>query len=111
MSHLAWEIRITLISIFAVLACSNCILFLKMRYFSGADDTLIRHRIRTWWSLAGLFSLALCLSPNGGVIFFGFISFFALKEFLSMSPTRRADRRVLFLRLLVGDSPVLFRCD
>ncbi len=100
MSHLAWEIRITLISIFAVLAGSNCLLFLKMRYFSGPGDTLIRHRIRTWWSLAGLFSLALCLSANGGVIFFGFISFFALKEFLSMSPTRRADRRVLFYAYL-----------
>ena len=100
MNHLAWEVRITLISIFAVLAVSNCILFFKMRYSPGSDDTLIRHRIRTWWSLAGLFSLALCLSPNGGVIFFGFISFFALKEFLSMSPTRRADRRVLFYAYL-----------
>ncbi len=100
MSHLAWEIRITLISIFAALAVSNCILFIKMRCFSGFDDNLIRHRIRTWWALAGLFSLALCISPHGGVYFFGFISFFALKEFLSMSPTRRADRRVLFYAYL-----------
>ncbi|HBV62441.1 MAG TPA: phosphatidate cytidylyltransferase [Rhodopirellula sp.] len=100
MSYLAWEIRITLISIFAVLAVSNCLLFLKMRYSSGSDDTLIRHRLRTWWALAGLFSLALFVSPNGGLVFFGFISFFALKEFLSMSPTRRADRRVLFYAYL-----------
>jgi phosphatidate cytidylyltransferase len=100
MSHLAWEIRITLLSIFAMLAASNCILFFKMRYYSGADDTLIRHRIRTWWALAGIFSLALSVSPQGGVVFFGFISFLALKEFLSMSPTRRADRRVLFYAYL-----------
>lgn len=100
MSHLAWEIRITLIAIFTVLAVSNCMLFLKMRYYPDCDDTLIRHRIRTWWSLAGLFSIALCGSPNGGVVFFGFISFLALKEFLSMSPTRRADRRVLFYAYL-----------
>ncbi|MAI31118.1 MAG: phosphatidate cytidylyltransferase [Planctomycetaceae bacterium TMED240] len=100
MSHIAWEIRITLIAIFAVLAVLNCLLFIKMRCYPDDDDTLIRHRIRTWWSLAGLFSLALCVSPNGGAIFFGFISFFALKEFLSMSPTRRADRRVLFYAYL-----------
>ena len=85
MSYLAWEIHVTLISIFAVLAVSNCILFLKMRFSPGSDDTVIRHRLRTWWALAGLFSLALFASPNGGLIFFGFISFFALKEFLSMS--------------------------
>lgn len=100
MSHLAWEIRITLVSIFALLAVSNFTLFLKIRYYPGSDDTLIRHRIGTWWVLAALFSLALCTSPTGGVIFFGFISFFALKEFLSMSPTRRADRRVLFYAYL-----------
>ena len=100
MSHLAWEIRVTLLSIFAMLAASNCILFFKMRYYPGVDDTLIRHRIRTWWALAGLFSLALSVSPQGGVVFFGFISFLALKEFLSMSPTRRADRRVLFYAYL-----------
>lgn len=100
MSHLAWEVRVTLISIFALLATSNCVLFIKMRYYSGTNDTLIRHRIRTWWALAAIFSLALCISSQGGVVFFGFISFLALKEFLSMSPTRRADRRVLFYAYL-----------
>ncbi len=100
MSHLPWEICVTLLSLFALLATANCVLFIKMRYFAGSDDTLIRHRIRTWWALAAIFSLALCISPRGGVVFFGFISFLALKEFLSMSPTRRADRRVLFYAYL-----------
>ena len=100
MNHLALEIRLTLASLFATLAILNLVLFIKIRYYAGPDDILIRHRIRTWWTLAGIFSLALCISPRGGVIFFGFISFLALKEFLSMAPTRRADRRVLFYAYL-----------
>ena len=30
------------------------------------------------------------------LVFFAFISFLALKEYLSLIPTRRADRRALF---------------
>lgn len=100
MNHLALEIRLTLVSLFAALAISNVVLFIKMRYKAGPDDFLVRHRIRTWWTLAGIFAFALCISPLGGVFFFGFISFLALKEFLSMAPTRRADRRVLFYAYL-----------
>jgi phosphatidate cytidylyltransferase len=43
-----------------------------------------------------VFSLAMTLNRNVSIAFFAFISFLALKEFLSLIPTRRADRRVLF---------------
>jgi phosphatidate cytidylyltransferase len=60
------------------------------------DFSELSLRIRTWWLMAGLFLLALALNNTGSLIFFGFVSFLALKEFLSLIPTRRADRRVLF---------------
>ena len=44
----------------------------------------------------GDFSIAITLNTTTAVVFFGFLSFLALKEFLSLIPTRRADRRVLF---------------
>ena len=100
MNHLAPEVRTTLIAVFATLALSNIGLFFKMRIWTGRDDVEIRDRIRTWWAIAGLLSLALFVSPSAGVAFFGFVSFLALKEFLSMTPTRRADRRVLFYAYL-----------
>jgi phosphatidate cytidylyltransferase len=46
--------------------------------------------------LAGVFIGALVIGRATGIAFFGFASFLALKEFLSLIPTRRADRRVLF---------------
>ena len=33
---------------------------------------------------------------TASIIFFAFVSFLALKEYFSLIPTRRADRRVLF---------------
>ena len=60
------------------------------------DHTELRLRVRTWWVMAGLFVLAIMLNNTFSLCFFGFLSFLALKEFLSLISTRRADRRVLF---------------
>jgi phosphatidate cytidylyltransferase len=57
-------------------------------------------RIRFVWILIGFYLLAIIFSPNYLLLFIAFISFLALKEFLSITPTRRADRRVLFFAYL-----------
>ena len=56
----------------------------------------LRLRVQTWWWIVGLFALALALDQTIAILFFAFVSFLALKEYLSLIPTRRADRRVLF---------------
>ena len=56
----------------------------------------VRLRIRTWWFISALFGAAVLMAKTGAVAFLAFVSFLALKEFLSLIPTRRADRRVLF---------------
>ena len=43
-----------------------------------------------------VFTLAIVVSRTVSIVFFGFLSFLALKEYFSIIPTRRADRRVLF---------------
>ncbi len=51
----------------------------------------LQQRVTSWWVIIVLFSLAM-LSPKWlALTFFGFISFLALKEFLTLSPTRRSD--------------------
>lgn len=57
----------------------------------------VRIRVRTWWIMIASFLGALAVSSTASLFFFGLVSFFALKEYLSIVPTRRADRRVLFL--------------
>src|SRR5262249_10588673 len=52
-------------------------------------------RVWSWWLMIGVFAVALLLGRLAMLIFFGLVSFLALKEYLSVIPTRRADRRVL----------------
>ncbi len=60
------------------------------------DWTEIIVRIRTWWIMAGVFIFAIITNRTISIFFFAFVSVLALKEYLSLIPTRRTDRRVLF---------------
>jgi phosphatidate cytidylyltransferase len=64
------------------------------------DFSELRARLRSWWWMAGIFILAMLIDPVISLVLFGFLSFLALKEYLSLIPTRRADRLVLFLAYL-----------
>jgi phosphatidate cytidylyltransferase len=52
-------------------------------------------RVRSWWVIVSLGATALLLGRFSITVFLALVSFLALKEYLSVIPTRRADRRVL----------------
>ncbi len=60
------------------------------------DYTELRQRIQSWWVMIGIIFVVLVVSKNLAIAFFAFLSFLALKEFLSIVPTRQTDRRVIF---------------
>ncbi|HMQ11844.1 MAG TPA: phosphatidate cytidylyltransferase [Candidatus Competibacter phosphatis] len=62
---------------------------------ASAVNGELRPRVRSWWLIVVLCSLALTLSRTAALLFFTLVSFLALKEYLTLIPTRRADRRVL----------------
>ena len=62
---------------------------------SGAIDNL-NARMRSWWVMCLIFGLTLVVGPTGSLVLFGLISFFALREYLSLVATRRADHHTLF---------------
>ena len=82
-------------SIFGVLVVATLIVFVLKRRRPGKASDELGLRIRSWWVMATVFTLALILSRKISLVFFAFLSFLALKEYLSLIPTRRADRRVL----------------
>ena len=57
-------------------------------------------RTSSWWWMIGAFTLAVLLNQTVAVIFLAFISYLALKEYLSLIPTRRIDRAVLLFAYL-----------
>lgn len=56
----------------------------------------INARIRAWWVMAALFCLGLLTGSAGSILLFSLISTLALREFVTLAPTRRADHRTLF---------------
>lgn len=89
-----------LAGIFAVLALASAIIFVIGRLRPGFDTSELRVRTRSWWIMAILFAIPMLLSRTAALCFLGFVSFLALKEYLSLIPTRRADRRVLLFAYL-----------
>jgi len=53
--------------------------------------------LRTSWVMAVVFWVGWALGDGAGIVLFGLISFFVLREFISLSPTRRSDHRSLVL--------------
>jgi len=53
-------------------------------------------RVRAWWAMVIIFGLALATGGAGSIILFGLTSFLALREFVTLTPTRRGDHRALF---------------
>jgi phosphatidate cytidylyltransferase len=100
LTHLAPEVRTTILCIFVALFLATAGAIVVQWRHQDRCYREVRSRIRTWWVIVGMFSLSLAWSPKAAIVFLGFVSFLALKEFLSMTPTRRADRRVLFYAYL-----------
>lgn len=59
-------------------------------------------RIKSWWIMSAVFAVAVLAGRIGAVILFGFVSFFALREFITLTLTRRGDHRSLFYGFFAG---------
>lgn len=81
--------------IFALLLVATVVNGLLVLLRPGKDWRELTLRIRTWWVIIVLFSLAM-LSPHWlALTFFALVSFMALKEFLTLAPSRQSDRMPL----------------
>ena len=58
-------------------------------------------RVWAWWLMFVILVAGLWLGYVPTVVFFGLISFWALREFITMTPTRRGDHRTLFWTFIV----------
>lgn len=53
-------------------------------------------RVRAWWLMFLILTSAVLLGKTITVILFGGVSFWALREFITLTPTRQGDHRTLF---------------
>jgi phosphatidate cytidylyltransferase len=77
---------------------------LKRRLDTGLNPAIVGQfhlRIRTWWIICSVLALTFILGEVATVVLFGAISFWALREFITVTPTRRGDHRALFWTFFV----------
>jgi phosphatidate cytidylyltransferase len=86
--------------VFALLAVASIYSILLSRKHPDTDYTELRQRVRSWWIMIAILFSVLIINKTTTVIFFAFLSFLALKEFLSIVPLRQSDRRTVFYAYL-----------
>lgn len=52
-------------------------------------------RVRSWWMMCLVFAAAMATGGAGSVLLFMLTSFLALREFIAIVPTHRADHRIV----------------
>jgi phosphatidate cytidylyltransferase len=93
--ELAWLIG----GILVFLAIASLIAWaLQRRARSDAAKATVANlvaRIRAWWAMVVVFGIAIATGGYGSLVMFAIISFLAMREFMTLLPTRRADHRAM----------------
>ncbi|MBR3219670.1 MAG: phosphatidate cytidylyltransferase [Thermoguttaceae bacterium] len=82
-----------------LVAASWAIRVLQRHFGHGIDLSILnicRSRVQSWWILFVLLICSLLLGKAATTLFFFMISFWALREYITLTPTRPADHRTLF---------------
>ena len=89
----------------AVLAVASVAAYAAGRRFAPdtPNPTLdnINSRIRSWWVLVALMGLAFAFGKGGVIVLFALASLAALREFITLTPTRRGDHLALAVAFFI----------
>lgn len=89
-------LSLLLMGLFGVLAVASLIGFVLSRHYKNATIANLNARIRAWWLMCTVSVIAMLIGPVGSVVLFALMSFFALRECITLMPTRRGDHEALF---------------
>ncbi len=85
--------------VLAVLVVGTVVGAILARTVTGAANRAVvenlNARTRSWWVMSGVFTLTLLVGKTGSLLLFAFLSFLALREYITLIPTRRGDHRAL----------------
>lgn len=93
------------LGIFAILALATVIgQVLRWRVARGQPHGVIdnlNQRIAAWWAMVALVALAFAAGKGGVIVLFALLSLLALREFVTLSYTRRSDHVALAMAYYV----------
>jgi phosphatidate cytidylyltransferase len=86
--------------VWALLVVASLIAWgLRLRGPADRYEELVR-RTESWWWMIGAFTFAIAVNRTVAIVFLALVSYLALKEYLSLIPTRRIDRGLLLFAYL-----------
>jgi phosphatidate cytidylyltransferase len=92
-------------SIAAMLALASSVGWLLARRLNdekkAASVANLNQRINAWWMMVGILAVAFLTGSTTTLVLFALASFFALREFITLTPSRPGDRVPLFLSFFV----------
>ena len=89
------RILISFAVLYSLLTAATLVSLNLQRSPAGRDFAELNARVKTWWYITTAFAIGLLASRTVSLVFFGLVSFLALREYLTLVPTRRSDSRVL----------------
>lgn len=102
MDPITLKLILIVTGILGVASIAGFILSRKVKTEGGrATVANLNARTRSWWVMAGVFGATLMLGPVFTTVLFGLISFLAMREFITLNRTDRADHGVLFWAFFV----------
>ena len=89
--------------IVALLAVASIVGRVLAARSEGPNDVVanLKARVRAWWVMVAIFAVAFVMGKNTTLVLFGLASFFALREFITLTPTRAGDYLPLVLSFFV----------
>lgn len=98
------EVMVTLAALVGVLTVASLVSFvLRRRAKPGPNAVLdnLNARINAWWVMILVLGAAFLAGQMAVTFLFAFVSFAALREFITLTPTHRADHIALFMSFFV----------
>ncbi|WP_373377846.1 phosphatidate cytidylyltransferase [Cupriavidus nantongensis] len=87
-----------------LLLASTVTALLRWRVAGGGQHAVIDNlgqRVSAWWWMIGIMGVAFALGRTAVIVLFYLLSFFALREFVTITTTRRGDHRAIVAAFFV----------
>ncbi|PVY80792.1 phosphatidate cytidylyltransferase [Cupriavidus alkaliphilus] len=87
-----------------LLLASTVTALLRWRVAGGGQHAVIDNlaqRVWAWWWMIGIMGVAFALGRTAVIVLFYLLSFFALREFVTITTTRRGDHRAIVAAFFV----------
>jgi phosphatidate cytidylyltransferase len=90
------EVMTVVLLIFGILIFASALFFIWGKLKPQANLTELKQRTKSWWVMAVIFVSSALINPIISYVAFAFLSFFALRELVTISKNiRDADRRII----------------